>query len=280
MLVDGHLDLRVLIVSVPPTTAGAATRPGSPPPPVLRLRDLRHRFGDTPALDGVSLDLRPGVTALVGVNGAGKTTLMHSVAGSLRPDGGSVSFTDGSGVDLTPSELSRITALMPQQFVAPSRVRVRDFLTYVAWLRAVPRRDRRGRVAAALHQVELADKADARLGSLSGGMVRRVLLAQALIASPTVLLLDEPTTGLDPDQRSHVRSLVADLARDRIVLLSSHILEDVALLASRTVMIESGRLCFDGPTSQLHRLGEELVGRGSALSPYEAAFLHLRGART
>lgn len=224
-------------------------------------------YRDRTVLDDLSIRLEPGFTGLLGVNGAGKSTLLGVLAGLTPPSSGGVSLDD---VDLYGSdrrEARARIALVPQSLDLPGRLRVDEFLHYLAWLRAVPPAARSRRVADALEQLDLQDRRTSPLAQLSGGMRRRVLIAQALIAHPDVLLLDEPTTGLDPEQRHQVRSLVARLGDDRTVLMSSHVVEDLAVLSSRLLVLDGGRLRFDGTVDELR------FADGSRPGDLEAGFL-------
>lgn len=199
------------------------------------------------SLDIDDLSLSPGVTGLVGVNGAGKSTLMRALSGAQRPAAGQVR---ADGTDLygrgRRSVLGRI-GYMPQEYTLPRDVSVRTSMEYVAWLRGVPRRTVREAAGRALAGVGLADRAGKRVSSLSGGMLRRLSLAQALVAEPDFLLLDEPTTGLDPEQRSVLRNLVDELPGSAVTLLSSHVMEDIVSLAEHLIVLEDGRILYHGP---------------------------------
>jgi ABC-2 type transport system ATP-binding protein len=250
--------------------------------PVARAGELTHRYREHRVFEELGFDLGPGITGLVGVNGAGKSTLLHILAGSLAPTSGSFML---AGLPERPerarrSAAGRTTGLMPQQLVLPGRLRVEDYLLYMAWQRALPRKERRSRVKEVLEQVELGRHAQARVGELSGGMQRRLLLAQAVLGSPRLLLLDEPTEALDPEHRLTIRDLIRDQAGDdRAVVLSSHLMEDVAQIADRVLMLDAGRLVFDGTPTQLREIGEPLVTDDTRISAYEAAFLSLRADR-
>ena len=220
------------------------------------------------ALDDVALTIGPGVTALVGVNGAGKSTLMHVLARALRPETGTVTL---DGVDIHRArrrEMAPRIALMPQDFVLPSGTRVLDGLAYLAWLHGVPAKHAVPRSAALLELVGLADRSGDKVSALSGGMVRRLALAQALVGRPDVLLLDEPTTGLDPEQRAAVRALLSDPRwQAPITLVSSHLMEDVGVLADRVLMVDAGSVLFGGSLVEFCTRPD-----GSSDEP-EAAFL-------
>jgi len=237
----------------------------------LAVSDVSHAYGaSVQALADVSFTLRPGVTGLVGVNGAGKSTLMHVLAGLLAPGQGSVVFTDDSGGDVRRwRDLRSRIALMPQSFDVPRNVRTLDAVAYLTSLRGFPSPESTERAASALHAVGLADRSRKPIRSLSGGMLRRVAFAQAVASDPDVLLLDEPTTGLDPEQRVLVRELVRG-RRDRgITLVSSHVMEDLEAVADQVVVLDGGELIFEGSMADL------LVGHANA----EEAFMALLLAR-
>lgn len=213
----------------------------------VQISSLRQVFRGFVALDGVSLSLSPGVAALVGPNGAGKTTLMRTLAGALKPNGGTVrvgGFDPYVKVD-RPRALAAV-AWMPQIADLPKGMRAIDLVAYLCWMRG---QDRKTAIATAeewLRVVGLTKSLRARIGAMSGGMVRRVWLAQALAAEADVLLLDEPSTGLDPRQRETMVRLLKESV-DGTVLLSSHLLEDARELAQRIVVLDRGRVVFDGP---------------------------------
>lgn len=203
-------------------------------------------------LDGVTLDVGPGITGLLGVNGAGKSTLLRVLAGVAQRGAGSVRIA-GNDPYAPGARSAALRALgyVPQHLDAPSTFSVADLLLHLCCLKEVPRRERPDAVGRALAAVDLTDRASARLGTLSGGMRQRVAIAQALLTEPQVLLLDEPTTGLDPHQRAELRALVQRLGERRAVLLATHIVEDVEYVAGRLVVLHEGRVRFDGPTADL-----------------------------
>ncbi|MGL5827442.1 MAG: ABC transporter ATP-binding protein [Nocardioides sp.] len=236
----------------------------------LTVSNVRFRYPGTgsPALDDVSLRFSPGVTAVVGVNGAGKSTLLRLLGRAIVPDHGSVEL-DGRNIHRSPRRLiaGRI-GFMPQDFRLPAGARVLDSLTYLAWLKGVGASDAVTRSKAALASTGLDSRSADRVDSLSGGMIRRLALAQAIVARPEVLLLDEPTTGLDPQQRAAVRDLLLlPEHRARITLVSSHLMEDVATLAENIVLVHDGRVRFAGS------LGEFRSHPGGRSETAESAFL-------
>jgi ABC-type multidrug transport system ATPase subunit len=189
----------------------------------VRCSGVSHAYkSGVKALDDVSIDLAPGVTGLVGVNGAGKSTMLRILSGGLRPSAGSVSVLGSDLYGKGRRAALAGTALMPQELRVPREMRAVDVVSYIGWLRGLSSKEAKLRSEQVLEAVGLAERSDTRVSALSGGMVRRLALAQALVAQPRLLLLDEPTTGLDPEQRAAVRRLVADLPDDGIVLVSSH----------------------------------------------------------
>lgn len=255
-------------------------RGDDPSASVVRAESLGCRYGARAVLHDLSFELGPGVTGLVGVNGAGKSTLMRLLGTRLTPSTGSLTHFGGDPVaDRTHAR--RQIGYMPQSLELPSSLTVQDFLAYAAWLRRVPRRTRPAVIEDALRSTDLLDRARSRVGALSGGMHRRLLLAQALLSSPPLLLLDEPTAGLDPEQRIRLRRMVTQEGAERTTVVSSHVMADLVGLADRVLMLDEGRMVFDGTVEQLGELGSGLVTPESDLSPYEAAFLSLcsRGDR-
>ena len=241
---------------------------------MLEVRSLSVTRGRDEILHDLSFSAGAGALGLLGVNGAGKSTLLESLAGLLPPRSGSVLVGGADVYDgRRRADASRQVALVPQDFEFPGSFTVRELLSHMAWMRAVPRRSTTARVDAALEAVDLHQQADQRLSTLSGGMRRRAAIAQALLADPAVLLLDESTTGLDPVQRAEIRLLLRTLATSRCVLLASHIVEDIEQLATRVAVLHRGRLLFDGAT-------DDLAGpAGDAGSPggLEGGFISLIG---
>jgi ABC-2 type transport system ATP-binding protein len=218
-----------------------------------RLRDLVVSYGRHHALDGVDLDLHSGVTGLLGPNGAGKTTLLRLLATVDAPDGGTLEVLGhrvNSATDRT--LVRRQLGYLPQEPGFHRNFTVFAFIDYVAILKEhVDRRARHGEVRRVIQQVGLEDRAQTKIRKLSGGMRRRVALAQALLGDPQLLILDEPTVGLDPELRFWFRDLVSQLGEDRTVLLSTHQTEDVSAVCQRVVVLDQGRIRFDGTPAEL-----------------------------
>lgn len=243
---------------------------------MLELHGIGHSYSDEAvALQGVSLSVDIGVTALIGVNGAGKSTLLTVAAGGLRPSRGSVTI-GGEDPYVRKSRTSALkrVALMPQTSSFPRSMTAREVVEYIAWMRGASTGSAREMALRALDDVMLADKADVRFGDLSGGMQRRVCLAQAIAGSPDVLLLDEPSTGLDPEQRRIMVDRLRQL--EGAVVLSSHVMEDVVDLAERVVIMDTGSVVFSGTIAALTAMAPDPASSRAA----EAGFLSvLAGAR-
>ncbi|XVV04909.1 ABC transporter ATP-binding protein [Actinosynnema sp. CA-248983] len=234
---------------------------------VVQVRGVAHRYGGVAALHEVDLNIRTGVTAVLGPNGAGKSTLLGLLSTALRKQRGSVSVED---VD-SAREVQRYRSLigfLPQTFTIPGNLTVKEFVTLAAWQKLVPRRDRGATVDAAIEAVDLSGRRDSKISRLSGGMHRRVGIAQAIVNRPRVLLLDEPTVGLDPRQRRSLRDLIPALGEDRAVVLSTHLTEDVAATADHIVVLDQGRVQFDGALDEF--TGGRSPAAGQIDSAYEA----------
>ncbi|WP_431036741.1 ABC transporter ATP-binding protein [Streptomyces sp. P6-2-1] len=244
--------------------------PPPPPPtePTIAIEELTVRYRRRTALDGLGLSLGPGVHGLLGPNGAGKSTLVRVLATVVRPGAGHVRL---HGHDLASprgrTEARRLLGYLPQEFGYYKSFTVREFLAYVAWLKEVPADEVPAAVERALTRTGLGERGDARMRELSGGMVRRAGIAQALVNDPALLLLDEPTAGLDPEQRVDFRALLREVGRETTVLVSTHLVEDVARACTEVTLLEAGRLVLRTTPADLAALGasvpEEWSGGGS-----------------
>jgi ABC-2 type transport system ATP-binding protein len=251
---------------------------------MLELVDVAKAYrGGTRGVDGVTLRLGPGLVGLLGPNGAGKSSLMRIAATVTRPTSGQVLF-EGADAVARPDRLRRSLGYLPQDFGVYPHLSAREFLSYLAAVKGLPARAARIRIGELLELFGLAGTGRRPLGKFSGGMLRRVGIAQALLADPRVLIVDEPTAGLDPEERVLFRNLLSDLAGDRVVLLSTHIVPDVESVASDIAIMAGGRLRQRGSPADLLRLAEgrvwELTVPASALSELRERHLVSRMIRT
>jgi ABC-2 type transport system ATP-binding protein len=227
----------------------------------VRVEGVRKSYGGIAALAELDLELGPGITGLLGPNGAGKTTLIRILATLLPPSAGQVGVNGWWTSDLRDRvEIRRRLGYLPQDLGLYPRFTVFEFVDYLALLKELDDpAERHRRVRAALAAVELEDLARRKIRTLSGGMRRRVWIAQAIVADPLLLLLDEPTTGLDPEQRMRFRQLIAGIGEQRTVVLSTHLVEDVAAVCTQVVVLWQGRVRFHGTPSQLRQLADGQV---------------------
>ena len=219
----------------------------------LSIEHISKQFKDIKAVDDVSLLITPGVWGLLGANGAGKTTLMRMIAGIMRPTAGTIRY-DGIPISELKERYRDIFGYLPQEFGFYPEFTVKDYLKYVAVLKGLTERDSRRRINELLEQLTLSHVRNKKIIKLSGGMKRRVGIAQALLNEPEVLILDEPTSGLDPGERVRFRNLLSEFAHDRIVLISTHIVPDVEHIATQNVVMKGGKLLAGGTTEELVEL--------------------------
>ncbi|MBV2356514.1 ABC transporter ATP-binding protein [Streptomyces sp. J2-1] len=229
----------------------------------IRTTALRVKHRRTLVLDSLDLDLGTGVHGLLGPNGAGKTSLIRVLATVAEPDGGRVEILGHDvGDHRGRTEIRRRLGYLPQEFGYYPGFTVREFVAYVAWLKEVPADAVPAAVERAVVRVGLADRIDAKVRTLSGGMVRRVGIAQALVNEPGVLLLDEPTAGLDPEQRVEFRELLRELGTTATVVVSTHLVEDVAAACTEVTLLDEGRVAHRGTPASLTALGAASDGPG------------------
>ena len=220
-------------------------------PAWLVLDDLSYGYGRGPAVNqSLSLALGPGVVGLLGPNGAGKSTLMRMLATLAKPRSGRILW-HGTDIAREPDALRRVLGYLPQDFGVYPALSAREFLAYLAAVKGLPPARVAARVDECLALVALGDAADRPLASFSGGMRQRVGIAQALLNDPQLLIVDEPTVGLDPGERLRFRHLLTELAGERLVLLSTHIVSDVEASAAAIAVMKAGRLLFHGSPEAL-----------------------------
>ena len=211
----------------------------------LQMVNLTKRFGDFTAVDDMNIRITNGVYGLLGVNGAGKTTLMRMICTLLTPTSGQI-LCDGKDILKMEGEYRNLLGYLPQEFGFYPEFSVKDYLLYIASLKGIRPVVAKKRVKELLEQVGLSKAAGKKMKKLSGGMKRRVGIAQAILNNPKILILDEPTAGLDPTERVRFRNLISELSKERIVILSTHIVSDVEYIANEIWLMKNGRLVQQG----------------------------------
>lgn len=238
----------------------------------LFLNHISKKYKDKTAVDDVTLRITPGVWGLLGANGAGKTTLMRMIAGIMRPTAGQVEY-DGLPIDALGASYRDRFGYLPQEFGFYPEFTVKDYLYYMAALKGLKKREARQKTEELLTQMTLTEVRNKKIIKLSGGMKRRVGIAQALLNEPEILVLDEPTSGLDPGERIRFRNLLSEFAQDRIVLISTHIVSDVEYIAMQNAIMKDGKIIARGTTEELTRQVKGKVWSGqipeSRLLEYE-----------
>ena len=231
----------------------------------VEITGLTRRFGRTQAVAGVSLQAGPGVLGLLGPNGAGKTSLLRMLATVIPPTTGTLRLLGRDPRSYTPRrEIRRRLGYLPQNLGYYPGFTVTEFVEYFALLKEMPAAAVPAAVAAAVERVDLGGRARAKLRTLSGGMLRRVGIAQAIVNQPDLLLLDEPTAGLDPEQRVAFRVLLRDLAQTATVIVSTHLVEDVGAACTQVAVMDAGRIVFHGTPAELTERGEGTDAAGDA----------------
>ena len=236
----------------------------------VALTDIHRSFGKSKAVDGVSLELGAGVFGLLGPNGAGKTSLLRMLATVLPPTSGQMALLGRDpGSTTARREIRRRLGYLPQSLGYYSSFTVVEFIEYFALLKEMPSPAVPKAVAVAVERVDLGVKAKAKLRTLSGGMLRRVGIAQAIVNSPDLLLLDEPTAGLDPEQRMQFRALLRSFGENATVIVSTHLVEDVGAACSEVALMSDGKIVFRGTPAELTARGE---GHGVGDAPLERGY--------
>ena len=216
----------------------------------LTIKDLTKEFSGTRAVDSVNETLTRGVYGLLGVNGAGKTTLMRMLTTLTRPTSGSITW-DGEDIFAMEGRFRNILGYLPQDFGFYPNFTVGEYLLYIASIKGLRPAVAKQRVKGLLHQVGLSKARAKKMKNLSGGRKRRAGIAQAMLNDPKLLILDEPTAGLDPNERIRFRNLISELAEDRVVLLSTHIVSDVEYIAGKIFLMKDGRSAVSGTAQAL-----------------------------
>jgi ABC-2 type transport system ATP-binding protein len=231
----------------------------------VEVAGVTRRFGRTQAVAGVDLEAGPGVLGLLGPNGAGKTSLLRMLATVIPPSSGRLRLLGRDPRGYGPRrEIRRRLGYLPQHLGYYPGFTVSEFVEYFALLKEMPPAQVPAAVAAAIGRTGLADQARAKLRTLSGGMLRRAGIAQAIVNEPDLLLLDEPTAGLDPEQRVSFRALLRDLGERATVVVSTHLVEDVGAACGQVALMDAGRIVFDGTPAELIARAEGTDAAGDA----------------
>ena len=224
----------------------------------LKIKELTKDFKDFRAVDHVSCSMGQGVYGLLGVNGAGKTTLMRMICTLLRPTEGSVTW-NGKDIFKMDASYRKVLGYLPQDFGFYPDFTVQDYMMYISSIKGIRPMTAKKRTEKLLEQVGLRKMKKRKMRNLSGGMQRRVGIAQAMLNDPQILILDEPTAGLDPNERIRFRNLISELAEDRLVLLSTHIVSDVEFIANDILLMKDGKFFMNGTAEEIISSMEQAV---------------------
>ncbi len=224
----------------------------------LELLDLTKQYGNFTALDHVNITFTEGIYGILGANGAGKSTMMNLITDNIFRTAGKILF-DGTDILKLGRDFRQVLGYMPQQQGYYEHMTAQTFLSYMADLKAIPKREAREEIEKLLEITNLSDVRHKKLGGFSGGMKQRVLLAQALLGDPKVVILDEPTAGLDPRERIRIRNFIAELSRERIILLATHIVSDIESISDEVLMMKRGKVVgLDRPDRLIERVAQEV----------------------
>ena len=227
---------------------------------ILNIKNIRkaNKKVSVKALDNFNATITPGVYGLLGPNGAGKSTLMNIITDNLTADSGDVLF-DGNSIKSLGSDYRSILGYMPQQQGVYDDFTLNRFLWYMAALKGMKKSVAKEKISTLLETVNLTENVHKKLGSFSGGMKQRALIAQALLNDPKVLILDEPTAGLDPKERIRIRNFISEIAGDKIVLISTHVVSDIEFIAKEIILLNKGKLVSKDTASNLTKMLEGKV---------------------
>jgi ABC-2 type transport system ATP-binding protein len=216
----------------------------------LTIKNLSKQYKDKTAVDNVCLHLTQGVWGLLGANGAGKTTLMRVITDILKPTSGEI-FYNGKNIHDMGEAYRNLLGFLPQDFGFFQAFTVKDYLAYMAALKDIPASETQNKIDRLLQTLTLTDVKNKKIIKLSGGMKRRVGIAQAMLNDPKILIMDEPTAGLDPGERVRFRNFISEFSHDRIVLISTHIVSDIEFIATQNAIMKAGKIIDVGTTDEL-----------------------------
>lgn len=247
---------------------------------MIKVQGLRKRFGTFEAVSdiGFNINEESGIIGLLGPNGAGKTTTMRLLTGYLMPDSGNIEINGISSSEETLTEIKRMIGYLPESTAVYPEMLVSEFLAFMGKARGLNDEDLESAARKMLDQLDLGSHFYSPLGILSKGFRQRAGIAGALIHNPSIIILDEPTSGLDPNQISQIRDLIRNLGKDKIVILSTHILQEVEDLCERVIIINGGKIVADQPTGELRSAeGLELIATGNSI---ETSLRNLDGVQS
>lgn len=222
----------------------------------MEINELCKNFSKVTALNSVSIILKQGIHGLLGENGAGKTTLMRILATIIEPDSGTITHNGISWKDK--EKVRRLIGYLPQKFAMYKQLTVRESLRHIAILKGIGDNFKQY-VEDSIYSVNLEEKADSKIGTLSGGMLRRLGIAQAIIGDPEIIIVDEPTAGLDPEERIRFRLLLKKLATNKIVILSTHIVDDVEIICDTITILHKGKVITTGTSNEIKTNAENHI---------------------
>ncbi len=218
----------------------------------LEIKHLSKTYGELKALEDVNFCLQKGISGLLGVNGAGKSTLIGIMTTNIRADQGEI-LLDGKNIETLGRDYRKRIGYVPQEQIYYPNMTVFDFLMYTGVLKDLPSKERKKEVEAVLERLELNDVKDRKVGTFSGGMIRKTILAQALIGDPQILILDEPTAGLDPHERVRLKKLLKELGSDKSILIATHIVSDIDGLVDQILLLKNGRIISNHIMEELEK---------------------------
>ena len=241
----------------------------------LKLEHISKSYGKNKARSDFSMTFTPGIYALLGPNGSGKSTLMNIITDNLKADSGEI-FFDGENVKKMSVRFREKIGFMPQYPGLYPNFTAKEFLFYMATLKDIPKKQMKAAVEAVLSAVELSDVAGQKISSFSGGMKQRLALAQATLGDPEIIILDEPTAGLDPKQRISVRNYISSIALKKIVIIATHVVSDIEFIAKDAIILKKGVIIDDAPPAVLTKKMENKVWnlhcRDSEVPDYESRY--------